>query len=416
MTDDVYFFLDQIGTGTFGNVWRVRHRVTNQIVAVKVVPKDDPSVIESVHKEISIYSRMDHPLIAHFYDTFETSDKIYIVQECAEGGSFLHFVNRNHGLSEPQCRFYFMQLLTVVEYLHTSMHVIHRDLKMENLLLDAHNNLRLIDFGLSEVMETDDQILFEPCGTPAYAAPEVILRTGYGYSIDIWGLGVLLYAMAAGRLPYYSDDVGRLVHMIVYDELTFPNDISPQLRDLIDRLMKKDPNERITLAEIRKHEWLADATNTRDIESLKVGGIVDRDVTKGMQELGLDVMSLASDMQGSTVNATTAIYKMMKKRRITEELNVRQQPIGEIPVSTGITHTFSSSDVCVVPPLSSDKTDRPSSGFDKRPMLRIPQGKVCVTQTSGDVTDNRGLLPRKVLPIVFASTVLVSSLTALDGS
>ena len=423
MSDDVYFFLDEIGTGTFGNVFRVRHLLTNQIVAAKVVPKNDPSILDSVRKEVSIYSKMDHPLIAHFYDEFETAQNIYIVQECAEGGSFLNFVNRNHGLSEQQCRFYFMQLLSVVEYLHVSMHVVHRDLKMENLLLDAHNNLRLIDFGLSEVMASDDQILEEPCGTPAYAAPEVILRKGYGYQIDVWGLGVLLYAMAAGRLPYYSEDVGSLVRMIVYDDLVFPKGMSPLLKDLIERLMKKDPAERITLGEIRRHPWLADATNTRDIESLKVGGIVDREVMKTMQELGVDVTNLASDMEQNVVNATTAVYKILKKKRIMEELNVFQQPEGEIPAcaSVGIMHMFSSSDVFVLRPMqSSDKRNRPSSGLNRRPMLRIPQDKLSVNQTSGNVAEKEVkkhmVIPNKVLPIVFASTVLVSSLTVLESS
>lgn len=414
MSLEDYFFLDRIGTGTFGSVYRVRHHVTNQIVAIKVISKEDPEILSAVENEVAIYSKMDHPLIAQFYDEFETDEHIFIVQECAAGGSFLNFVNRTHGLSESQSRFYFMQLLSVVEYLHTTMHVVHRDFKMENLLLDSHNNLRLIDFGLSERITPEQQTLTTPCGTPAYAAPEVIQRKPYGYQIDIWGLGVLLYAMSVGRLPFYNEDVTRLVTMIVYDELTFPDSISPLLRDLIQKLMKKDPAERIKLREIREHEWLREAPNTKHLDSLKVTGIVDRDLMKVMQqEMQLDVTSLPDDMEAKKINQTTAVYKILKKRKITEELNAIQRPDDGIPavLSVGtMPRLFSSSDVTITKPVTDRRVKgRPNSETGKRGAMN-PRGNDNVMQTVRVLSVNKvEISEKKALPIIYATAIPINN-------
>lgn len=410
-----YFFLDRIGTGTFGSVFRARHYVTNQIVAIKIISKEDPEILAAVRNEVDIYSKMDHPLIAQFYNEFETDENIFIVQECAAGGSFLNFVNRTHGLSETQSRFYFMQLLSVVEYLHTTMHVVHRDFKMENLLLDSHNNLRLIDFGLSEKLTHDNQELRDPCGTPAYAAPEVIQRKPYGYQIDIWGLGVLLYAMSVGRLPFYNEDITTLVKMIVYDELTFPDRISPLLRDLIQKLMKKNPAERIKLSEIREHEWLRDAKCKRDLDSLKVTGIVDRDLMKIMQqEMQLDVTSLPDDIEANRINQATAVYKILKKKRITEDLNYLQRPEKDIPallsMGSGVPRLFSSSDVTITKPVARKVKGRPNSQTG-RCVTSNPRGIDNVIQTVRVLSVLNTEIPeKKALPIVYATAVLINSI------
>ena len=331
-----YLFLDIIGNGTFGNVYRARHIQTDSIVAIKIVPKNDEDLNSrvSLQNEINIFKEADHPLIAQFIDSFEDEKNIYIVQECAEGGPFLNFVNRSHGLSEKQCRFYFLQLLSVVEYLHNDLKIVHRDLKMENLLLDKWNNLRLIDFGLSKQMNSKDEILTEPCGTPAYAAPEIIRRNGYGFQIDVWGLGVLLFAMACGRLPFYNDDINFLVRQIAFEPIIIPSKVtSLQMRDLIEKMLIKNPDERIKLNEIRNHpwlqnldiQWLAD-NHMRLFEKQNNNGIIlDREIVQKMHDLSIDVTNLANDLTNNVINSQTAIYKLLRKKKLTDELATYQQ-------------------------------------------------------------------------------------------
>ena len=196
--------------------------------------------------------------------------------------------------------------------------------------------------------------------------------------------------------------------------------MSPELRDLIGKLMNKNPDERIKLEDIRRHAWLAEATNTRGIEKLQVSGIVDRELMKIMQELEIDVTNLAGDMEANKVNSTTAVYKMLRKKRITEELNVYQQPEDEAPTAAQlgtVPHLFSSADVCVMKPISAEKKNRAYSVSGKRPMLRIPRGQTCVNKTAGDVSGSgarKNMFP-KVLPIVFASAIPIASLKVLEG-
>jgi serine/threonine protein kinase len=331
-----YFHLDLIGQGSFGDVWRARHLLTNQIVAVKVIALDgaDPDAVSRVRKEVAICSKMDHPLIAHFFECRSTVDRFYIVQECAQGGSFLNFVNRHNRLTEAQCRFYFHQLLSVVGYLH-SMRVVHRDLKMENLLLDCNNNIRLVDFGLSEQLSADDEVLTQPCGTPAYAAPEVISGGGYGCKVDVWGLGVLLYAMAVGRLPFYDDDLSTLLHQIVHDDVEIPPSLSAPLRDLIARLLQKAPERRIELASVCDHEWVKSGA-AKQIEGLKMVGMLDREVVQIMQaDLEMDVSNLACDLASGARNEATTVYMILRRREMTNELSGLQHPdqmfVGSVP-------------------------------------------------------------------------------------
>jgi serine/threonine protein kinase len=194
---------ERIGSGGFASVWRAHHVAANVAVAVKVIPKESiatPLARTRLTREITILRRLGHPFIAQLFEISQDADCHYLAMEYVENGNFLNHVNSNGRLSEDQARRYFSQLLWALDYLHTEHHVAHRDVKCENILLDRHLNIRVIDFGLSAQFTDVNPRLLTACGSPAYAAPEMVKGKPYTKAADIWSAGVLLFAIVAGYL------------------------------------------------------------------------------------------------------------------------------------------------------------------------------------------------------------------------
>lgn len=269
-----YKLQNKIGKGSFANVFKAIHIGTNRVCAIKRIdkscllcepenatdpPKFDMREVEVIQREIRISKKADHPLIVHFYETFEDDDYLYIVMEYIEGESLLNYVNSNGKLDEDQARFFFKQLISCVEYLHNQLHVTHRDLKAENIIIDVHNNIRLIDFGLSSDSSANDQssnpMMSTVCGSPAYAAPELIQGNEYSRSVDIWSCGVVLYSMVLASLPFYDENITKLFHKVVFEDPPIPSIISPELSNLISQLLQKNPDERISIEKIKESKW-----------------------------------------------------------------------------------------------------------------------------------------------------------------
>jgi len=177
--------------------------------------------------------------------------------EHANAGELFDYIVRNGKVDNVTAAKFYKIILEGVEYLH-SHGVCHRDLKPENLLLEKDlNSLKIIDFGLSN-MYTDDQTLKTACGSPCYAAPEMIAGKDYiGLQVDIWSCGVILYAMVCGFLPFEDKDTNKLYNKILNCDYSIPSDISEDARDLITRILNTNPKERYTLAQIRAHPWFA---------------------------------------------------------------------------------------------------------------------------------------------------------------
>jgi serine/threonine protein kinase len=278
---------------------------------------------------------------------------------------------------------------------------------MENLLLDVNSNLRLIDFGLSDILH-GDEILTEACGTPAYAAPELIQGLGYGYQIDVWGLGIILYAMAVGRIPFYDPDVSTVLRMIVSEELQIPDSISPTLRDLIEQLMQKDPARRITLREIRAHEWLKGNPDGCHVEALMMRGHLDREVIAILQEISVDCSNLAADLEAGVGNEATTAYMILRTRRKADELNAMFPPIEEVSLIVMlpmIPQLLSSSEIVSKKMLRQAKRNRSSSVGSRRRLLRI-RGR---TPPPNCTTDGRHMKrDAAATPLLFGTAVPLS--------
>ncbi|CDS06508.1 Putative Related to SNF1-carbon cataboliteFT derepressing ser/thr protein kinase [Lichtheimia ramosa] len=206
-----------------------------------------------VKREIQYLKLLRHPHIIKLYEVIVTPTDIIMVIEYA-GGELFNYIVEKGRMSEDDARRFFQQVICAVEYCHRHK-IVHRDLKPENLLLDANNNVKIADFGLSNIM-TDGDFLKTSCGSPNYAAPEVISGRLYaGPEVDVWSCGVILYVMLCGRLPFDDEYIPTLFKKINGGIYTMPSYLSPETKYLLTSMLVVDPMKRITIQEIRQNPW-----------------------------------------------------------------------------------------------------------------------------------------------------------------
>ncbi|KAK6348837.1 hypothetical protein TWF730_009606 [Orbilia blumenaviensis] len=299
-----YVLGQTLGEGEFGKVklgWRKDGGVQ---VAIKLIRRDTlaphPNRLSKIYREISILRTLSHPNIVKLFEMIENERHIGIILEYASGGELFDYILTHRYLKDPPACRLFAQLVSGVGYLH-KMGIVHRDLKLENLLLDRNRNIIITDFGFANVFDPLDDIseyedrLDDPsvlkelergvgddgrgrrgdlmatsCGSPCYAAPELVVSDGVytGRKVDVWSCGVILYAMLAGYLPFdddpanpEGDNINLLYKYIVSTPLTFPEYVTPHARDLLRRILVPDPRKRADLFEVARHSWLSPFAN-----------------------------------------------------------------------------------------------------------------------------------------------------------
>ncbi|KDP21674.1 hypothetical protein JCGZ_03345 [Jatropha curcas] len=266
-----YDFGRFLGQGNFAKVYHGRNLKSGQSVAIKVIDKEKilkVGLINQIKREISIMQLVKHPNVLQLYEVMASKSKIYFVIEYAKGGELFKKVAKGR-LKEDVARNYFQQLLSAVDFCH-SRGVYHRDLKPENLLLDDNGVLKVSDFGLSALVESNcqDGLLHTTCGTPAYVAPEVISRKGYnGAKADIWSCGVILYVLLAGYLPFHDANLILLYKKISKAEYKFPNWFSPEARKLIAKMLDPNTSTRISIAKIKETHWFKKGLNSKAVQT-----------------------------------------------------------------------------------------------------------------------------------------------------
>jgi len=271
----IYTMGEELGRGRFSVVRNALHNKEDARYAVKVVENaslSDEENLEALETEIKILRQLNHPYIVTLKEVVTTSADTYIVMELLSGGELFNRIVDKGCFPEPEAAALFAQILLSMEYLH-SLSIVHRDVKPENILYvkDGSNDIKLIDFGYAG-MWAADKPLTGLCGTPDYVAPEVLTwyddddnGTPYGKGSDLWSLGVLLYVILSGCSPFSADEQHeeQLLKQVAEAKYEFYDNewknISSNAKDLIKRLLVVDPAQRMTMDEMLKHEWLADA-------------------------------------------------------------------------------------------------------------------------------------------------------------
>lgn len=246
-----YVLEKTLGEGSYGKVKLATHKLTGRKVAIKIIPKIHA---ENLTREIHHHRYLHHPNIISLLEVIPTETKIYIVLEYCEGGELYDFLVVRGRLRENLARKMFGQLCRAVKYCH-DRRVVHRDLKLENILLDSHNNIKLADFGFTRECESK-RLLETICGSTGYSAPEMLRGNKYsGLEIDIWSLGVILYTLLCGVLPFDDDDENEMRNKIIKGEYEMEEFLSDEAQDLIRSILQLEPSERPTLKQILQHAW-----------------------------------------------------------------------------------------------------------------------------------------------------------------
>ncbi|XP_032423476.1 serine/threonine-protein kinase SIK1 [Xiphophorus hellerii] len=317
-----YEIIRTLGKGNFAVVKLAKHKVTKTQVAIKIIDKTrlSPSNLEKIYREVQIMKLLNHPHIIKLYQVMETKDMLYIVTEYAKNGEMFDHLTSNGRMSEDEARKKFWQILTAVDYCHRH-HIVHRDLKTENLLLDANMNIKLADFGFGNFYNAGEP-LSTWCGSPPYAAPEVFEGKEYeGPQLDIWSLGVVLYVLVCGSLPFDAPSLPALRQRVTEGRFRIPFFMSQDCENLIRKMLVVDPAKRISVTQIKQHRWmLADPSAAHQTLSHSLTeynsnlGDYSEPVLGIMNTLGIDRQRTIESLQSSSYNHFSAIYYLLLER------------------------------------------------------------------------------------------------------
>ncbi|GMI15695.1 hypothetical protein TrLO_g14052 [Triparma laevis f. longispina] len=328
-----YVLSKSIGEGTFGKVRSGTHIITGEKVAVKILEKSkiiEVADVRRVTREINILKKNRHRNIIQLFEVIDKETTIYLIMENADGGELFDYIVQHQRIAEPLALSFFKQICDGAEYLH-KMEVTHRDLKPENLLLQSSKEgwiVKIVDFGLSNTHE-GNRLLQTACGSPCYAAPEMIHGYKYvGPKADIWSMGVILFAMVCGHLPFENSNTKLLYAQICAGEYKAPDYISTEVRDLIRRILNTDPEMRLSIEQIRRHPWFQ--TNPSSPASPMACGdkmTFDSDIIQQLQDLKINTEQVKEALRSDGHNFLTASYYLLsnRKRRNKEKQELREQ-------------------------------------------------------------------------------------------
>ena len=261
-----YRRLRKIGAGAFSVVVLCENMKTKQQFAAKVVSRQSiiqKGIYDRFEQELRLLQSFDHPNIVKLYDIVYTEKLIFLIMENCARGELFNYIVQSGVLADFQIKQFLRQIASALDYLH-KRNIAHRDIKPENILLDAQTNCKLADFGLChETMS--NQLLMTPCGSPFYAPPEIVTNSPYdGKKGDMWSLGVVLFTMATGALPWTEMNQAQLIQQIIHADYVVPLTVSPDIRALIQELMSPNPSARPSPSDILALPWLEEKPELRN--------------------------------------------------------------------------------------------------------------------------------------------------------
>ncbi|XP_041849744.1 serine/threonine-protein kinase SIK2 isoform X2 [Melanotaenia boesemani] len=356
-----------LGKGNFAVVKLARHRITKTEVAIKIIDKTqlDAVNLEKIYREVQIMKMLDHPHIIKLYQVMETKNMLYLVTEYAKNGEIFDYLAKHGRLSELEARRKFWQILSAVEYCH-NRNIVHRDLKAENLLLDGHMNIKIADFGFGNFFQPGEP-LATWCGSPPYAAPEVFEGQQYeGPQLDIWSMGVVLYVLVCGALPFDGPTLPVLRQRVLEGRFRIPYFMTEDCEHLIRRMLVLDPSKRLSVAQIKEHKWMTlDVPVQRPVlyqqplsaEGEAGVGEYSEQVLRLMHSLGIDQHKTIESLQNKSYNHFAAIYYLLVERLkahrcsfpVEQRLDARQRRPSTIAEQTVIKSTSGSAQVGLLP-------------------------------------------------------------------
>ncbi|XP_041799130.1 SNF-related serine/threonine-protein kinase [Chelmon rostratus] len=319
-----------LGRGHFAVVKLARHVFTGEKVAVKVIDKTKLDTVATGHlfQEVRCMKLVQHPNIVRLYEVIDTQTKLYLILELGDGGDMFDYIMKHEeGLNEELAKKYFAQIVHAISYCHR-LHVVHRDLKPENVVFFEKQGLvKLTDFGFSNKFQPGKK-LTTSCGSLAYSAPEILLGDEYDApAVDIWSLGVILFMLVCGQPPFQEANDSETLTMIMDCKYTVPAHVSSTCKDLIDRMLQRDPKRRASLEEIESHAWLqgvdpspATKYNTplvshKNLSEEEHNSIIQRMVLGDIA----DREAIVEALETNKYNHITATYYLLAERILREK-------------------------------------------------------------------------------------------------
>ncbi|KAH8662343.1 hypothetical protein BX600DRAFT_318272 [Xylariales sp. PMI_506] len=331
-----------LGKGSAGRVRLARHHLTQEQVAVKILPKNGQHMTQassladidkwdrtqpefstekrmplSIEREVAILKLIDHPNIMKLYDIWENRSEIYLVLEYIEQGDLFEYINLVGPIPEVETVFYFRQIISALDYCH-SFNICHRDLKPENILLSSSGQIKIADFGMAAIQQNPNHRLKTACGSPHYAAPELVSRRGRGYhgaTVDVWSVGIILYACLCARLPFDDNDLPTLLAKAKHGAYYEPPELSVGSRNLIRRMLNPEPEERITIAQIWKHEFIVYYDSLDDLNGKRYDDDLDE-----IRKHGRSTKLLPEDIDVQTLRQLKSMWHMYTEKELAMKL------------------------------------------------------------------------------------------------
>ncbi|XP_029956121.1 MAP/microtubule affinity-regulating kinase 4 isoform X7 [Salarias fasciatus] len=312
-----YRLLKTIGKGNFAKVKLARHILTGREVAIKIIDKTqlNPTSLQKLFREVRIMKGLNHPNIVQLFEVIETDKTLYLIMEYASGGEVFDYLVSHGRMKEVEARAKFRQIVSAVHYCHTK-NIVHRDLKAENLLLDADANIKIADFGFSNEFTLGNK-LDTFCGSPPYAAPELFQGKKYdGPEVDVWSLGVILYTLVSGSLPFDGQNLKELRERVLRGKYRVPFYMSTDCEGILRRFLVLNPAKRCTLEQVMKDKWINAGYEGDDLKPHiePVEDYSDPARIEVMVGMGFTPEEIKDSLLNQKYNEVTATYLLLGRK------------------------------------------------------------------------------------------------------